>query len=357
MAEIAVYPQPSGGEPIWLSPEDRVGSGGEGKVYVAKKPQSKEKIAIKIFSEKKLSDSGLFRKISAMVEMGNRNNKALIKHSRIAWPQLSIFDKNERFVGYAMKRAQGMPLTKLAHPKVYENHFSDMNREKVSQMLICLWKSVKFLHERDIYIGDINLNNVMCSPSYKTCWIDVDSFQIGNPDNPASFYPCPVGRPELTPPEHQGTENYAEIRRTRESDLFSLAILSFQCLMLGRHPFEHIGGGSPVDNLRKGRVPYLSGGSVPGSEGAVPPGPWYNTWDWYIYDVKNLFQRALRDGLHDARLRPSADEWIKALNAYIYRLNNPGEKFSHRWEMMPDEPKPRGQDHRDTRDVRPTQQR
>jgi len=357
MAEIAVYPQPSGGEPIWLSPEDRVGSGGEGKVYVAKKPQSKEKIAIKIFSEKKLSDSGLFRKISAMVEMGNRNNKALIKHSRIAWPQLSIFDKNERFVGYAMKRAQGVPLTKLAHPKVYENHFSDMNREKVSQMLICLWKSVKFLHERDIYIGDVNLNNVMCSPSYKTCWIDVDSFQIGNPDNPASFYPCPVGRPELTPPEHQGTENYAEIRRTRESDLFSLAILSFQCLMLGRHPFEHIGGGSPVDNLRKGRVPYLSGGSVPGSEGAVPPGPWYNTWDWYIYDVKNLFQRALRDGLHDARLRPSADEWIKALNAYIYRLNNPGEKFSHRWEMMPDEPKPRGQDHRDTRDVRPTQQR
>jgi len=357
MAEIAVYPQPSGGEPIWLSPEDRVGSGGEGKVYVAKKPQSKEKIAIKIFSEKKLSDSGLFRKISAMVEMGNRNNKALIKHSRIAWPQLSIFDKNERFVGYAMKRAQGVPLTKLAHPKVYENHFSDMNREKVSQMLICLWKSVKFLHERDIYIGDVNLNNVMCSPSYKTCWIDVDSFQIGNPDNPASFYPCPVGRPELTPPEHQGTENYAEIRRTRESDLFSLAILSFQCLMLGRHPFEHIGGGSPVDNLRKGRVPYLSGGSVPGSEGAVPPGPWYNIWDWYIYDVKNLFQRALRDGLHDVRLRPSADEWIKALEKYIHVLNHPGKLFPHRLEMMPDEPKPRGQDHRDTRDVRPTQQR
>lgn len=355
MDKIAVYPQPSGGEPIWLSQDDCVGTGGEGRVYVAKKPGAKEKIAIKIFSKRKLSDDILSRKISAMVEMGKRN-QTLVNYSRIAWPKLSVFDKDKRFVGYAMKRANGVPLTKLAHPKVYENHFPDMDREKVAQMLICLWKSAQFLHERDICIGDVNLNNVMCSVHYKTCWIDVDSFQIGNPDNPASFYPCPVGRPELTPPEHQDI-NFTEIKRNRESDLFSLAILTFQCLMLGRHPFEHIGGGSPVDNLRKGHIPYLSGGAIPGEEGAVPPGPWYNIWDWYTHNVKNLFQRALRDGLHNVKLRPSADEWIKALDAYIHVLNNPGEKFSHRWEMMPDEPKPRGQDHRDTRVVRSTQQR
>lgn len=292
-----------------------------------------------------------------MVEIGKRNQEALVNYSRIAWPKLSVFDKDKHFVGYAMKYVNGKPLTKLAHPKVYENNFPDMNREKVAQMLICLWKSVQFLHERDIYIGDVNLNNVMCSAHYKTCWIDVDSFQVGNPDSPASFYPCPVGRPELTPPEHQGMENFAKVRRTRESDLFSLAILTFQCLMLGRHPFEHIGGGSPVDNLRKGRVPYLSGGSIPGEEGAVPPGPWYNIWDWYTHKVKKLFQRALRDGLHDVRLRPSADDWITTLNEYVRVLNNPNKRFAHRWEMMPDEPKPRGQDHRDTRGVRSTQQR
>lgn len=357
MNEITVYPPHSGGEPIRLSPEDCVGSGGEGSVYVTKMPKSKEKVAIKIFSDKKLSDSAksdLPRKIAAMVEMGNRNNKALIKYSRIAWPQLLVFDKNKRFAGYAMKRAQGMQLTKLAHPKVYENHFPDMNREKVAQMLICLWKSVKFLHERDIYIGDVNLNNVMCSAYYKTCWIDVDSFQIENPGSPTGFYPCPVGRPELTPLEHHGVENFTQVRRNSESDLFSLAILTFQCLMLGRHPFEHIGGGSPVDNLRKGHVPYLSGGSIPGKDGAVPPGPWYNIWDWYTHDVKNLFQRTLKDGLRNIRSRSSADDWIKALKAYVYVLNNP-ERFLHRREMIPDEPKPRGQDPRDTRGVRSTQ--
>lgn len=357
MDKFAVYPQPSGGEPIWLSPDDCVGSGGEGSVYVAKKPLSGGKIAIKIFSPRKLSDNSLYRKISTMVEIGKRNQKSLVNHSSIAWPKLSVFDKDKRFFGYAMKHVPGKPLTKLANSKIYENHFPDMDREKVAQMLICLWKSVQFLHERDIYIGDVNLNNVMCSSHYQTCWIDVDSFQIWNSDNPTSFYPCPVGRPELTAPEHQGIENFAEVRRNRESDLFSLAILTFQCLMLGRHPFEHIGGGSPVDNLRKGHVPYLSGGAIPGREGGVPPGPWYNMWDWYTRKVKVLFQRALKDGFHDVKLRPSANEWIKAMKAYIYVLNNPGEMFSHRWEMMPDEPKPRGQDPRDARGVRSTQQR
>ena len=44
-----------------------------------------------------------------------------------------------------------------------------------------------------------------------------------------------------------------------EGELFALAILVFKVLMLGRHPFDVVGGESPVANIRKGVFPLWTG--------------------------------------------------------------------------------------------------
>ena len=370
-----VYDRP-GGTPLNLSGTP-IGKGGEGEVYVGHLNGGKE-IAVKLFSGPKLTKDREFlsEKIAAMVKIGQADGKALIRHKGVAWPQMAVYGSDGKFTGYAMRRAKGKTLNHLAHAMAYKDHFKDLDRVKLARMLIKLLGGANDLHCRYIRIGDVNLNNVLCDENYNPCWIDVDSYQIGvgdESDGPAApermnlrltaeenreenaqmkpdkIWRCPVGRPEMTPPEHLD-QAYSEITRTYAGDVFSLAILVFQCLMLGKHPYEHIKGGALVDNLRKGHVPYLTGGARPDTTGAVPRGPWYNMWDWYTHEIKLLVQRTLKDGAKTPSARANLIEWIRCLKAYVRVLTHP--ESEHRREMMPQVPKPRGRDPRDTRNAR-----
>lgn len=343
MTNITVFNNPdANGTPLQLSDAQQIGQGGEGTVYKSLIPGLTKAIAIKIFSAKKLESetdrNRLCKKIDAMVKMGHDDNRALINFPKVAWPQISVYDQEGRFCGYGMRHAKGTPLTKLAHFKLYTKHFSDMDREKVANMLIGLWESAKFLHDRKIYIGDVNPTNVLCTKKYGICWIDADSFQIEG-------FPCMVGRPEMTPPEHLD-KNFSEIERNAESDRFSLAILSFLCLMLGRHPYDNIGASKPAENLRNGHFPYITGGAVPGTRGGVPKGPWHKIWSHYTYNIKGLFVNMFT-GSRDPYDRPSTEEWVHALNQYIKQLQRKepaitesGEDFWHCRKMVPDTVKP-----------------
>ena len=350
--KIVVYPAPNGGEPLSLTVPP-IGTGGEGAVYSAPLPGNGKEIAVKVFSDRKLGESRDFlsRKITAMVEMGRANGKALVRHPMLAWPQLSVYDENGDWVGYAMKRAQGKPLSRLAHPMLFRKHFPGMDREKVALMLMSLLNAAQALHNHGVFIGDVNPNNVLWDGGDFPCWIDIDSFQVDALNG--ERFPCPVGRPEMTPPEHLGRDHrqirFDKIVRTRESDFFSLAILVFQCMMLGRHPYEHIGGGSPVENMRTGHFPYAKGGAVPGTEGGVPMGPWHKIWSHYTYNLKRAFVRAFVDGAGDPSRRPSTEEWVKELEEYVRILNHPDSapraggapEFRHSRDMIPPEEKPK----------------
>ena len=339
--EIIVYDKPNGGKPLPLPESARIGGGGEGAVYAV--PVSGKKIAVKIFNPQKLSADRdfLHQKLARMVKIGNQQNGALIKYPMVAWPQLVCYNNKGEFVGYGMRYAKGVTLSRLAHPMLHKDHFPGMDRVNVAEMLIRLWQSAQFLHDHNIYIGDVNTNNVLCTGNYGVCWIDVDSFQVEN-------WRCRVGRPEMTPPEHLDKE-YADFDSTCESDIFSLAVMSFQCLMLGRHPYDHIGAGKPVDNLRKGQFPYIKGGSRPGTRGGIPKGHWHKMWSHYTNKLMGLFVRTF-DGKNGARCpseRPTPDEWVDALNNFITIFDLPpairkdnDESWWRCREMIPDEEKP-----------------
>lgn len=305
---------------------EKIGSGGQGEVYILK---DDPRIAVKLFHKDQILQKG--QQPSEKIHIQTKN-KDLIACPDLTWPQIDIFNRNGAWVGYAMKKADGKPLSKLAHPKLYEKYFNKLNRMHIVEIFIHIIDVIKLLHENKVFVGDLNLENVLCNPeSLSVSLIDNDSYQILHENK---TYRCPVGRPEMTPLEHHGID-FNDVTRTVESDTFSLTILFFQCLMLGRHPYDNIGGGSPIENLRKGKFPYGSGGAIPGTNGAVPKGPWYIIWSHLPFKIKELFIRTFKEGVKYPEKRSTLCEWEEALHRYWTEM----EKGWHEKVIRPLTPK------------------
>jgi DNA-binding helix-hairpin-helix protein with protein kinase domain len=82
-------------------------------------------------------------------------------------------------------------------------------------------------------IGDINHSGILISENALATLIDCDSFQV---QVAGKTFLCKVGVPDFTPPELQG-KRFDQILRTTNHDAFGLAVVLFNLLFMGRHPF------------------------------------------------------------------------------------------------------------------------
>ena len=295
--------------------------GGEGTVYPLK--DGPNHILVKIYHPEKLDKDGeyLNKKIEAMTSLNEG-----FKDTALCWPRIAVYRENEKWVGYAMKRGSGVPMSKLAHAVLYKKHFPHIDRSHIVQYLLNFIEAISLLHKSNIYVGDFNLNNVLCDPnSNAITLIDCDSYQLSVNEK---FFPCLVGSPDLTPLEHHG-QDFRHVIRTAESDAFSLAIILFKCLMLGRHPYDVVGGEDPVSNMRNGYFPYGTGTR------GLPPGNWYNIWSHMPYRLKNLFITNFMDGVKDPKARPTLADWKEALEVYQKEI----KKGFHEQVIIPSAPK------------------
>ena len=203
-------------------------SGGEGKIYTMR---SFPKLLVKWYHKKYLLERGeeLQKKIAYMVA---RKDDLIPLQDYICWPQMRVTDLENQWIGYAMRRSDGVKMAYLAHAMAFRKYFPDLNRKTIIEYLITLVETVEKLHAKDIFIGDYNLNNILCIPgTNKVTLIDCDSYQLREAGR---RYPCHVGSPDMTPKE-QHQASFASIVRTTESEVFSMAIILFKCLMLGYH--------------------------------------------------------------------------------------------------------------------------
>lgn len=291
---------------------DCLGRGGEGSAH---RLIARPELAVKIYADERLTAQGkqLQRKVEAQIAAWPQ-----VQQLPVAWPRLSVFDAKGRWIGYAMRCGTGPKLRYLASPVLSARHFPKLSRRFIVNALISLTETVARLHGHGIYLGDVNLNNFLCDPdSARVTLIDCDSFQMT--DAKGRLFPCPVGSPDTTAPEHLGAD-FASTRRTAESDAFSLAILLFQCLMLGRHPYDSVGGCNPVENLRRGHFPYGLGGARPGTDGAIPEGPWYLIWSHLSGKLKGAFIQTFTAGATDPDQRTSVADWTKLLRQYRHAI-------------------------------------
>jgi DNA-binding helix-hairpin-helix protein with protein kinase domain len=294
--------------------------GGEGSVYELK---DKPNILVKVYHPEKLKiNRELYQsKIEAMVGL-----KDLFSDVDVCWPLLSVYDSSKLWVGYAMKQGTGIPMRYLAHGVAYRKHFPNLNRVILCEFLLSFIKNVEILHSKNVYIGDYNLLNFLCEQGMnKVTMIDCDSYQISIGGR---NFPCPVGSPDLTPLEHHN-KDFSQIIRTKNSEEFSLAIIIFECLMLGRHPYDTVGGDDPVTNLRNSNFPYGTGRS------GIPVGPWYNIWSHVPYRIKKLFIQTFAEGVHSPDKRPSVKNWHDEISIYLQEMN----KGWHNKDISPQQPK------------------
>lgn len=279
----------AGGNPISLGRE--IGRGGEGTVYaVSEHPD----LAIKLYSR---PDAEHEAKIEAMVAAKLHTNSPLI-----AFPIASVRLRTGSFAGFTMKLVGGCsPLHELYAPGARKNAFPQADYRFLIHSALNISVAVTQVHEAGCVIGDINHSGILVSKKAIATLIDADSFQFG------ARYPCRVGVPEYTPPELQG-KSLRGVIRTPTHDAFGLAVVIFQMLFMGRHPYVGRfarGDVSISEAISQGKFVYARGGV---SE-ATPPPASAGLQD-FPDNLGVMFERAFDRNYSD---RPDAKSWAMAL--------------------------------------------
>lgn len=319
---MAIQVHNQAGETVTLA-DAPLASGGEANVYVVPQYPS---VVVKLYHQRVLDKhaEALRQKIEVMAS--NARFAAFKGDDALSWPRFAVYDAQGRWCGYAMRKVGGVRMNVLAHAKAYVEHFPNLDRVQLLDYLIGLLTTVERLHAKGVLIGDYNLANFLCDPaSRKVVLIDCDSWQVAAEGR---LYRCNVAAPDMLAPELHGKPLDA-IDRTLESELFSIAIVIFKVLMLGRHPYDVVGGAGPVENIRKGYFPYGIGG------GGIPKGPWYNIWSHLSYKVKEQLIRTFKEGAQSPASRTTVREWIDLLRLYRREIG----KGWHNNEIRPASPK------------------
>lgn len=300
---MALSIQNASGDSVQLT-ETAFAQGGEAAVHAVPRFPG---VVVKLYHPQVLDKRQhvLREKIDAMVSDATLDG--FKQHDKLCWPRFSVFDQNRQWRGYAMKKANGVPMTRLAHAMAYREHFPGLDRPALACYLLSLLHTLDELRRAGVSLGDYNPANFLCDVGSNTVTlIDSDSWQVRTAHK---TYPCPVAAPDMLAPELLG-KDLGQLQRTEQSERFSLAILLFKVLMLGRHPFDVVGGESPVANIRRAYFPYGVGG------GGIPKGPWFNIWSHLPYKLKEQFVRTFKEGSHDPAARTSITEWIDLFKLY-----------------------------------------
>lgn len=291
-----------GSRPLEL--ERLIGKGGEGEVYlVAGDPTQ----AVKLYTTPdRLSRED---KIAAMVQC------ELAKRSPLAaFPLAIVHGRDGTFAGFVMRLVGNhRPIHELYAPGSRKQHFPQADYRFLARTATNIAKAFASVHQTGCVVGDINHSGVLVSPKATAALIDADSFQFTVGDKQ---FLCKVGVPEYTPPELQGKPLHGVVRTT-DHDAFGLAVVIFQILLMGRHPF--------VGKVRRGEMPsfeesirdfryvYAEDRDVGMDQ---PPGT--PALSDFSAELASLFNSAFsKNGLGR---RPSAQKWVDVLERFEMSL-------------------------------------
>lgn len=279
-------------------------AGGEGEIYqVAEEPS----LLAKIYHPDQRSPDRA-AKLAAM--LNDPPLDPLEPPITIAWPVDAVV-VDGAIVGFLMPKApETRPLHEVYTPKMRRRELPGLTYRYLVRMARNLAAAVDVLHERGYTIGDVNESNVLAAPTALVTLVDTDSFQVVDRQQRRTFR-CPVGKPEYTPPELQG-RNFREVDRTAAQDCFGLAVLLFQLLMEGTHPFDgaFLGSGDPplIDQrIAAGEFPYSARSPRWKPKPIAPPFAGLDP------QLQNLFRQAF-ETRHPAD-RPSARQWAAVLDS------------------------------------------
>jgi serine/threonine protein kinase len=315
---------------------EKIGGGGEGDVFCE---VSDPRIALKLYHDERDSDARE-QKLLAMLHHAPKDAVAKeLGFPSIAWPSDLVY-ADGRFVGFVMPRvADTWSLKRVFNPYLQQTSAaqeggyvpSDWKTKHEIAWNLCV--ALCSLHAEGHVMADVNPGNVRVGarPSGEdgkdancglVTLVDTDSYQIRDG---SEVHLCLVGIKEYLAPELHD-KRFDQVVRTVSQDNFSLAVLIYQILMEGHHPFSGLSaeeGGEPVHirGIRNGAFPWAQGCPV-------DPPPTARPFEKLSPNVANLFLKCFHVGHVTPTARPSAEDWFKAIGEEKARLN-PCEAGKH----------------------------
>jgi hypothetical protein len=202
----------------------------------------------------------------------------------VCWPTDLVDTLSGGFAGYLMPKAVGKMLKTAVFAKpLLQRTFPHWTRAHLTQLAITLLQTIDRLHRLNVFVGDINPQNILVQDEHRIAIVDVDSFQVEG-------FPCPVGTETFTPPERQG-QPYDRFLRSLDDELFAVTTLLFMILFPGKAPYSSQGGGEAIENILNKRFAYGRD-----ADGRPPVGSWQFIWSHLHPGLKDDFTAVFANG-------------------------------------------------------------
>jgi DNA-binding helix-hairpin-helix protein with protein kinase domain len=309
---------------------DLIAEGGEGMIFNV---SGASDLLAKIYTEPEKRDRS---KIEAMIRSPPRDDSNP-GHVALAWPVDILVDSElNTFAGFLMKCIPAArPILSVIKPSTRERIAGEISSHRHLHTAATNLAGVfAALHRLGHVVGDVNNLNVMVTASALVSLVDTDSFQVKDARSGVVFR-CLVGVPNFTPPELQGAD-FNKIDRNEIHDRFGLAVLLFNLLMSGYHPFD----GSPSDPKDDASAAMDTSNRIR-KRVNFPFGPQQTKFVRPLHapplqslhrDLQELFLRSFDTGMRNASLRPSAAEWRAALLLSAERLRDCPRVSHHQFD-------------------------
>lgn len=245
-----------------------------------------------------------------------------------AWPTGLLLDRpGGEVIGFLMPRFhEYQPIHHLYNPAQRLKYFPRADWAFLIASARNCAAAFEEVHGVGCIVGDINQSNVLVSAKALIGLIDCDSFQVQA--NGRQFL-CEVGVPHYTPPELQ-RRNFTGLVRTLNHDRFGLAVLIFHLLFMGRHPYagRYLGAGDlPFEQLIQ-EYRFAYGAHAAAVQMQRPPHTL--ALSELSPSMGTLFERAFERGSDAPNARPTATDWLRALEEFRVSLRtcprDPGHK-------------------------------
>ncbi|MGI8668545.1 MAG: helix-hairpin-helix domain-containing protein [Aridibacter sp.] len=299
-----------------------IGRGGEGAVYFC---EGNNEFVAKIYHEPVMEE-----KAAKLIWMAENNHEILQKVA--AWVVEVLYDKPDgKIVGFLMPNINAKEIHELYSLKSRRVHFPDANWHFLIHTATNVARAFYSLQKYDHVMGDVNHGNCVVLADRTVKLIDCDSYAIKADEK---RYACEVGVATHLAPELQKA-NLSEVERLPRHDNFGLAVIIFQLLFLGRHPFSgnYLGEKDKTleDCIREYRFAFGKNSGVKNVK--QPPGTL--SLREVSPRVAELFERAF----DEKTTRPSPQEWIEALAQLSENLEqcifHPGHHFFNNLSSCP----------------------
>lgn len=289
-----------------------VGEGGEGAVYdVSIRNGYNSSAVIKLFNNGDPGDKKPFysrKKVELLV-------KSKLRNPSVCFPEMIATTASGKVVGYVMPKVKGITLHKLlmSAKTSISKAFPGATKKEMVQLCIAIITAVKYLHDRNIIIGDLQWDNIIVESPTKISIIDTDSFQLNE-------FTCPVGKVAFTGPERQN-QAYGTYMRKLSDDLFALATIIFLIMIPGKFPYDMRGGDDVQQNIINGDFSYANGENA---NGLAPMGNWRFCWSHLPKELKDALYSTFRKGekYNSPDTRLNAGQWLSIFQRYLRRIEN-----------------------------------